>query len=375
MTIKTKTSCGRGGMVDTRDLKSLAGNRRASSSLAVRTTRGARSTRNESVLQDSYGRQVTYLRVSVTDRCDLRCVYCMKERMVFLPKQDVLTFEELERLCALFIRMGVRKLRITGGEPLVRRGILDFLRRLSLYRDVELVMTTNGTRLYDYAEALAACGIKRLNVSLDTLDEDVFRQVTRGGDVHRVLAGMAAAAGVGIKIKVNVVALRGINDTALTQMVYWCAERGYDMTMIEVMPMGEMPMCREQQFVSLQEVQACMRATLPMQAVAGGCSSGPARRYFVPSLGIHLGFITPLSAHFCEGCNRVRLTCTGSLYTCLGREGSMDLRALLRAGADDAALCSAVHEAMAAKPRGHDFAASMGVRAGAVARHMSVTGG
>jgi len=328
------------------------------------------------VLRDSYGRQVTYVRVSVTDRCDLRCVYCMKERMVFLPKKDLLTFEELERLCSLFVEMGVRKLRMTGGEPLVRRGVMDFLRRLSVHKGVELVMTTNGTRLAEYAEGLRACGVERINVSLDSLDEAMYRQVTRGGDMGRVLAGMEKAAGLGIKIKVNVVALRGVNEHALMDMVYWCAERGYDMTMIEVMPMGEMPMCREQQFVSLQGVQAQMAREFEMEVAAKqGCSSGPARRYFVPSLGIHVGFITPLSAHFCEGCNRVRLTCVGQLYTCLGHEGSCDMRALLRSGADDGVVRDALRRALWSKPQGHDFASFMNVRSGAVSRHMSVTGG
>jgi cyclic pyranopterin phosphate synthase len=326
-------------------------------------------------LVDGFGRAVRYLRLSVTDRCDLRCVYCMAERPDFLPKAQVLTLEELDRLAGAFVRLGVRKLRITGGEPLVRRDVLTLIarqgRHLASGALDELTLTTNGTQLAQHAEALAAAGVRRINVSLDTFDPAVFTRLTRGGDLARTLDGIAAAQAAGLAVKINTVALRADNAREIPDLIAWAHARDMDLTLIEAMPMGEIGADRTDQFISLAEVRRSLAAfwtldDLPLQ------TGGPARYVRVAETGGRLGFITPLSHNFCEACNRVRLTCTGTLHTCLGREDAADLRAVIRAGASDADLENAIRAAVAAKPRGHDF--SIGERA-SVSRAMSTTGG
>ena len=328
-------------------------------------------------LIDPFLRAISYLRISVTDRCDLRCVYCMSDDMQFLPKRDLLTLEELDRLCAVFIARGVRKLRITGGEPLVRRDVMHLFRRLSRHLDSgalqELTLTTNGTQLGRFARELADLGVRRVNVSLDTLDPDKFRAVTRRGDLGVVLDGIAAARDAGLTVKINAVALRDVNGDALPEMIAWAHGLGMDMTLIEVMPLGEIEVDRADQFLPLSVVRERLerRHTLvPLPDRTGG----PARYVRVAETGGRLGFITPLTHNFCESCNRVRLTCTGQLYLCLGQEDSSDLRAVLRASDDDAVLARAVVEAITRKPKGHDFVIER-QRPAAVARHMSVTGG
>ncbi len=321
---------------------------------------------------DPFGRTVSYLRVSVTDRCDFRCVYCMAEDMSFLPKAELLSLEEMERLCAAFIRLGVTKLRLTGGEPLVRRNVMSLIEGLGQYLGhglEELTLTTNGSQLAKHAQALAAAGVKRINVSLDTLDEQKFSQITRWGRLPQVLDGIAAAQAAGLKIKINMVALKGVNDGAFDAMLEWCGARGLDLCLIETMPMGEVTH-REETHLPLSGVRADLarRWTLRPSDYATG---GPARYVTVEETGQKLGFITPLSHNFCEACNRVRLTCTGTLYMCLGQEDAVDLRKPLRASADDAALEMAIHRGIAAKPKGHDFV----IGRVAVPRHMSVTGG
>ena len=327
-------------------------------------------------LIDGFGRAVTYLRVSVTDRCDLRCVYCMAEHMTFLPKAQVLTLEELDRLASRFIALGVRKLRLTGGEPLVRKGIMTLVATLSRHLKSgaldELTLTTNGTQLAQYADELARLGVRRVNVSLDTLKPDLFRTLTRGGDLARVLGGIDAALAAGLEVKINAVALKRDNADELPALIAWAHRLGADMTLIETMPLGEIDEDRTDQYLSLKTVRDQLASfwTLTDLAYATG---GPARYVKVEETGGRLGFITPLSHNFCEACNRVRLTCTGTLHTCLGRDDASDLRAVIRAGADDAALDQAIFRAIGAKPQGHDFQID-GVRP-AVARHMSTTGG
>ena len=321
---------------------------------------------------DPFGRKVSYLRVSVTDRCDFRCVYCMGEDMTFLPKAELLSLEELERVCAAFIRLGVRKIRLTGGEPLVRRDVMDLVRSLGRRLGEgleELTLTTNGSQLAQHASGLAAAGVKRINVSLDTLDPDKFAALTRRGSLAQVLTGIDAAAAAGLHIKINMVALRGRNDGEFDAMLAWCGARGFDLCLIETMPMGEVEY-RAETHLPLAEVRAGLarRWTLLPSTYATG---GPARYVQVAETGQRLGFITPLSHNFCEACNRVRLTCTGRLYMCLGQEDAADLRAPLRAGGDDAALEAAILAAIARKPKGHDFV----ITRTATARHMSVTGG
>ena len=321
---------------------------------------------------DPFGRKVSYLRVSVTDRCDFRCVYCMGEDMTFLPKAELLSLEELERVCAAFIRLGVRKIRLTGGEPLVRRDVMDLVRSLGRRLGEgleELTLTTNGSQLAQHASGLAAAGVKRINVSLDTLDPDKFAALTRRGSLAQVLTGIDAAAAAGLHIKINMVALRGRNDDEFDAMLAWCGARGFDLCLIETMPMGEVEY-RAETHLPLAEVRAGLarRWTLLPSTYATG---GPARYVQVAETGQRLGFITPLSHNFCEACNRVRLTCTGRLYMCLGQEDAADLRAPLRAGGDDAALEAAILAAIARKPKGHDFV----ITRTATARHMSVTGG
>jgi GTP 3',8-cyclase len=330
-----------------------------------------------SALVDAFGRTVTYLRVSVTDRCDLRCVYCMSEHMTFLPKAEVLTLEELDRIASAFVGLGVKKLRITGGEPLVRKGMMGLMgglgRHLKNGALDEITLTTNGTRLAEFAEPLAEAGVKRVNVSLDTLKPDLFRALTRGGDLAKVLAGIEAAQGAGLKIKINAVALAHDNAAELPDLVRWAHGIGAEVTLIETMPMGEVEADRTDQYLSLTALRAELESfwTLTDLPVSTG---GPARYVDVAETGGRLGFITPLSHNFCEACNRVRLTCTGTLHTCLGREDAADLRAVIRAGASDTDLVAAIRAAVEVKPQGHDFHIGRQL-APAVARHMSTTGG
>ena len=328
-------------------------------------------------LIDPFARRITYLRVSVTDRCDLRCVYCMSEDMTFLPKRDLLTLEELDRVCTVFVERGVRKLRLTGGEPLVRRDVMGLFRALSRHLKSgaleELTLTTNGTRLVEYAAELADLGVRRINVSLDSLDPEKFRRITRRGDLGQVLAGIEAARTAGIHVKINAVALKGVNEDEIAPMMEWAHGLGMDLTLIEVMPMGEIEPERVDQFLPLSQVRErlAQRYTLtPLPDRTGG----PARYVRVAETGGRLGTITPLSHNFCESCNRVRLTCTGQLYLCLGQEDAADLRAALRASPDDRVVAAAIEEAVARKPKGHDFVIERRARP-AVPRHMSVTGG
>ena len=328
-------------------------------------------------LIDGFGRTVTYLRVSVTDRCDLRCVYCMAEHMTFLPKKDLLTLEELDRVASAFITLGVRKLRLTGGEPLVRKGIMDLIGGLSRHLASgvldELTLTTNGTRLEAFAAPLAAAGVRRINVSMDTRRPDLFRRLTRGGDLAAVMAGLKAARAEGMAVKINAVALASDNARELPELIAWAHGEGMDITLIETMPLGEIEADRTDQYLSLRQVRTELESFWTLEDLPLS-TGGPARYVRVAETGGRLGFITPLSHNFCESCNRVRLTCTGVLHTCLGQEDERDLRAVLRAGASDADLVAAIRRAVDAKPRGHDFqiARSAGP---AVARHMSTTGG
>ena len=329
-------------------------------------------------LVDPFGRAITYLRVSVTDRCDFRCVYCMSEDMNFLPKRDILTLEELDRLCSAFVTLGTRKLRITGGEPLVRRDIMRLFRSLSrhlLSGDLgELTLTTNGSQLARYASELADCGVRRVNVSLDTLDPKKFRAITRWGDLDKVLAGIEAAQAAGLKVKINAVALKDVNEDEAVSLVQWAHGRGMDMTFIEVMPLGEIDGARVDQYLPLSRLQADLGRVFALSPSSHE-SGGPARYYDVKETGGQLGFITPLTHNFCEGCNRVRVTCKGTLYMCLGQDDAADLRAPLRRSEADDLLNAAIRSAIARKPKGHDFVIDRETRQPAVARHMSVTGG
>ncbi|WP_237151449.1 GTP 3',8-cyclase MoaA [Oryzibacter oryziterrae] len=327
---------------------------------------------------DPFGRQVSYLRISVTDRCDFRCVYCMAEDMVFLPKKDLLTLEELDRLCSAFVDKGVRKLRISGGEPLVRRDIMVLFRSLSRHlksgKLEELTVTTNGTQLGRFASELADCGVRRINVSLDTLDPAKFRHITRWGELDKVLAGIEAAERAGIKIKLNTVALKDFNDAEIPGMLRWAHERGHDMTLIETMPLGEIEADRTDQYISLASLRAKLSDEFTFEDIPYK-TGGPARYVQVRETGGRLGFITPMSHNFCESCNRVRVTCTGTLYMCLGQDDAADLRAPLRASEGDELLKLAIDEAIGRKPKGHDFVIDRVRKAPAVARHMSTTGG
>jgi cyclic pyranopterin phosphate synthase len=329
-------------------------------------------------LVDLFGRRIAYVRVSVTDRCDLRCTYCMPERMVFLPKPEVLSLEELDRLCAVFVRLGARKLRLTGGEPLVRKGFMSLVEGLSRHLASgaldELTLTTNGLRLAEFAAPLAAAGVRRVNVSLDSLDPAVFRRVTRGGDLGRVIAGIDAAQAAGLKVKVNAVALARDNHEELPALVAWAHGRGCDLTLIETMPLGHIEEDRTDQFVSLGEVRQELASVWTLTDLPDR-TGGPARYVRVEETGGRLGFITPLSHTFCEACNRVRLTCTGTLHTCLGQDDDTDLRSVLRANpTNDAPIEAAIRRAILGKPRGHDFRIGRG-EAPALSRHMSTTGG
>jgi cyclic pyranopterin phosphate synthase len=330
-------------------------------------------------LIDPFARAIRYLRVSVTDRCDFRCVYCMSEQMTFLPKKDLLTLEELDRLCTAFVRLGVEKLRITGGEPLVRRDIMTFFRAMGRHVRSgalrELTLTTNGSQLERHAEGLAEAGVRRVNVSLDTLDEQRFAAVTRWGRLTQVLEGIRAAQAAGLKVKINAVALKGVNEDELFALQEFCAAGGMDLTFIEVMPMGDIGNeDRLGQYWPLTDLRARLAARFRLTDLAER-TGGPARYVRVEETGQKIGFITPLSHNFCESCNRVRITCTGDIYTCLGQEGHADLRAALRAGGGDAGLETAIRAAIAQKPRGHDFDYSRARVSGRISRHMSHTGG
>jgi cyclic pyranopterin phosphate synthase len=327
---------------------------------------------------DPFGRTITYLRVSVTDRCDFRCTYCMAEDMAFLPKKDLLSLEELDRLCTVFIEKGVRKLRLTGGEPLVRKNIMHLVRQLSRHLKSgaldELTLTTNGSQLARFAGELADAGVKRINVSLDTLDADKFHTVTRWGNLAKVMDGIEAAQAAGLKIKINAVALKGFNDHEIPRLMRWAHGRGMDLTVIETMPMGEIDADRTDQYMPL----SLLRAQLEQQFTLADIpykTGGPARYVEVKQTGGRLGFITPMTHNFCESCNRVRLTCTGTLYMCLGQEDAADLRAPLRASEGNELVSSAIDEAIGRKPKGHDFVIDRRTSRPAVARHMSVTGG
>ena len=331
-------------------------------------------------LIDPFARAITYLRVSVTDRCDFRCVYCMAENMQFLPKKELLTLEELDRLCSTFVGMGVQKLRITGGEPLVRRDIMTFFNGMSRYLDSgalkELTLTTNGSQLERFADDLYAAGMRRINVSLDTLDEDKFARVTRWGRLPQVLRGLDAAQRAGLRVKINAVALKGFNEDELFTMTEWCASRDMDLTWIEVMPMGDMGETdRIGQYWSLEDVRTALETKYQLTDLAER-SGGPARYVRIEETGQKIGFITPLSHNFCESCNRVRLTCTGELYMCLGQEDMADLRAPLREHPGDTQhLETAIRHAIERKPKGHDFDYSRQTISGQMSRHMSHTGG
>ena len=329
-------------------------------------------------LIDPFGRHVSYIRLSVTDRCDFRCVYCMSEDMNFLPKQDLLSLEELDRLCSAFISRGVNKLRITGGEPLVRRDIMTLFQKLSQHLQSgnlqELTLTTNGSQLARHAQALADCGVKRINVSLDTLNPDLFRTITRWGDFDKVMAGIDAAQKAGLAVKINAVALKGVNEDEIIPMVDWAHGRGMDITFIEVMPMGDIEAERFDQYWPLTQVKTRLAERFTLQDVQDR-TAGPARYMRAKETGGRIGFITPLTHNFCESCNRVRVTCTGTLYMCLGQEDAVDLRTPLRASPDNAALYHAIDQAILRKPKGHDFIIDRGAPRMAVGRHMSVTGG
>ena len=326
---------------------------------------------------DPFGRAITYLRVSVTDRCDLRCVYCMSEDMTFLPKRDVLSLGELERLCAAFIRLGTTKIRITGGEPLVRRDVLTLFRALGsrLGRGLdELTLTTNGTQLAKHAGDLAAAGVRRVNVSLDTLDPERFARITRRGKLDGVLEGIAAAKAAGLHVKVNAVALRGENEDELGDLLAWCGRRGHDLCLIETMPMGDIGGDRTDHYLPLSIARARLRQRFTLTETAFR-TGGPARYFDVAETSTRVGFITPMTHNFCESCNRVRLTCTGTLFMCLGQDDAADLRTVLRSGAGDGELEAAIREAISRKPKGHDFIIDRRATVPSVSRHMSLTGG
>jgi cyclic pyranopterin phosphate synthase len=329
-------------------------------------------------LIDPFDRHVSYLRVSVTDRCDLRCSYCMAEDMTFLPKKKVLSLEELDRLCSSFVDLGVRKLRLTGGEPLVRKNIMWLVRRLGRHLESgaldELTLTSNATQLAKYADELANTGVRRINVSLDTLDPAKFTAITRWGKLDQVLDGLAAAERAGLDVKINAVALKGFNEDEMDRLLAWCGECGFDMTIIEVMPMGDIGAQRVDQYLPLSIVRARLAERWTL-IESDHTTGGPARYYDVLETGGRIGFITPMTHNFCESCNRVRLTCTGTLYMCLGQDDAADMRAVLRANDDGEVLKQAIRDAITRKSKGHDFIIDRRHHQPAVARHMSVTGG
>ncbi|MGB1876761.1 MAG: GTP 3',8-cyclase MoaA [Rhodospirillaceae bacterium] len=327
---------------------------------------------------DPFGRDINYLRFSVTDRCDLRCVYCMAEDMKFLPKRDLLTLEELDRLCSTFVELGVRKLRLTGGEPLVRRNVMSLIDSLGRHLNSgaldELTLTTNGTRLAEFAGRLADAGVRRINVSLDTLDADRFRQITRWGDLSKVLAGLEAARKAGLSIKINTVVMRDVNEHDIDHMVSWCGDQDFDLTFIETMPMGDIDGDRTEQYMPLSMVRANLQKKWTLKETDFQ-TGGPARYTECQETGKRIGFITPMTHNFCESCNRVRLTCTGTLYMCLGQDDAADLRTPLRQSESNEPLIAAIHESITRKPKGHDFFIDRRNNRPAVTRHMSVTGG
>ena len=328
---------------------------------------------------DPFGRPITYLRVSVTDRCDLRCVYCMSEDMTFLPKAEILSLEELDRLCAAFIRLGTTKIRITGGEPLVRRDVMRLMESLGARLGQpgglqELTVTTNGTQLAKHAETLVRAGVRRINVSLDTLVAAKFAAMTRWGKIEKTLDGIFAARAAGLAIKINAVAMKGVNEDEFDSMLAWCGEHGFDLCLIETMPLGEIDGDRTDQYLPLSTVWTNLRKNWTLEDT-DYVTGGPARYYTVAETGRRIGFITPLTHNFCESCNRVRLTCTGTLYMCLGQDDSADFRRVLRSGCSDDELDAAIVAAIARKPKGHDFIIDRNHNRPAVARHMSVTGG
>ena len=329
-------------------------------------------------MTDPFGRDITYLRVSVTDRCDFRCKYCMAEHMTFLPKKDLLTLEELDRLCSVFVERGVRKLRLTGGEPLVRKNVMHLIKQLSRHLKSgaleELTLTTNGSQLSRFAGKLADAGVRRLNISLDTLDKDKFRQITRWGRLGEVMAGIGAAEEAGLKIKINTVALKRFNDEEISEIMRWAHGRGMDMTVIETMPMGEIDEDRTDQYLPLSQLRESLEKQFALTDIPFK-TGGPARYVHVEETGGRLGFITPLTHNFCESCNRVRLTCTGTLFMCLGQDDAADLRDALRSSEGNEPVSAAIDEAIMRKPRGHDFVIDRSTKRPAVARHMSVTGG
>jgi cyclic pyranopterin phosphate synthase len=329
-------------------------------------------------MTDPFGRTISYLRVSVTDRCDLRCLYCMSEDMTFLPKADVLTLEELDRLCSAFIAKGVKKLRLTGGEPLVRRNVTTLVRSLSRHLETgrlrELTMTTNGTQLARFAQELRDCGMRRINVSLDTLDPAKFRTITRWGDLDKVLAGIEAAQSAGLAVKINTVALKNFNEDEIPALIDWAHGKGMALTLIEVMPMGEIGDGRIDQYLPLSLLRTRLAKHYTMTDLSDD-TGGPARFVRIAETGGKLGFITPMTHNFCESCNRVRVTCTGTLHTCLGQEDASDLRKPLRASPNDELLSAAIDRAIGLKPKGHDFIIDRRHNRPSVSRHMSVTGG
>ncbi|MBL9011116.1 MAG: GTP 3',8-cyclase MoaA [Alphaproteobacteria bacterium] len=326
---------------------------------------------------DPFGRDITYLRVSVTDRCDFRCTYCMAEDTTFLPKADLLSLEELDRLCSAFVAKGVRRLRLTGGEPLVRKNVMWLVERLGRHLKSgaldELTMTTNGSQLARHAEALAAAGVRRINVSIDTLDESKFARITRWGRLQQVLDGVAAALSAGLKVKINMVALRGENENEIIPMIEWAHSQGMDLTLIETMPMGDVE-DRLENYLPLSLVRTALAQRFTLTDLSDR-TAGPARYVHIAETGGRLGFITPMTHNFCESCNRVRLTCTGTLYMCLGQDDAADLRGPLRASTDDVLLDVAIDEAIGRKPKGHDFVIDRRRRGPAVSRPMSLTGG
>ena len=327
---------------------------------------------------DPFGRAITYLRVSVTDRCDFRCVYCMAEDMTFLPKRDLLTLEELDRLCTAFVDKGVRKLRLTGGEPLVRRNIMSLFRALGRHigdgKLDELTVTTNGSQLDRFAGELHDAGVRRINVSLDTLDKAKFKAITRWGEIGKVMSGISAAREAGLAVKINTVALKGINDDEIETMIRWAHGEGMDMTLIETMPMGDIDGDRTDQYLPLSMVRANLAERFTLEDIPYK-TGGPARYVEVKETGGRLGFITPMTHNFCESCNRVRVTCTGTLYMCLGQDDAADLREPLRASEGNDLLMAAIDEAISRKPKGHDFVIDRRNNRPSVSRHMSVTGG
>ncbi len=327
---------------------------------------------------DPFDRQVNYIRISVTDRCDFRCVYCMAENMTFLPKKDLLSLEELDRLSTAFIELGVKKIRLTGGEPLVRRDIMTLFRSLGRHLDggglEELTVTTNGSQLERFADELVEAGVRRINVSVDTLDKENFEKITRWGKYEKVMAGITAAKAAGLAIKINAVALKGVNDSEFDHMIRWCGEQGYDLTLIETMPLGEIDGDRTDQYLPLSKVRADLETRWTLTDLPDR-TGGPARYVRIEETGGRLGFITPLTHNFCESCNRVRVTCTGKMYMCLGQDDEADLCTALRASEGNDLVKQAILEGISRKPKGHDFIIDRDNKGPAVARHMSVTGG